>query len=91
MCVCQVFHYQEAAYPPLFGRFKGHVTWSGDIMRGDASITLHEVPPTFNGTYTCQVSNRPDVHGRNGEIVLKVVDKGKTFNHDINVLDIFRE
>ncbi|GAA6235964.1 myelin protein zero-like protein 2 [Lates japonicus] len=70
-----VFHYQEAAYPPLFGRFKGHATWSGDIMRGDASITLHEVPPTFNGTYTCQVSNRPDVHGRNGEIVLKVVDK----------------
>uniref|UniRef100_A0A667WC96 Myelin protein zero-like 2b n=1 Tax=Myripristis murdjan TaxID=586833 RepID=A0A667WC96_9TELE len=70
-----VFYYQETAYPPTHGRFKDHAVWSGDIMRGDASITLHEVPPTFNGTYICQVRNTPDVHGKNGEIVLKVVDK----------------
>eukprot|EP00064_Thunnus_orientalis_P010393 superscaffoldBa00001411_g10419 len=44
-------------------------------MRGDASITLQDVPPTFNGTYICQVRNRPDVHGSNGEIILKVVNK----------------
>ncbi|XP_070699291.1 myelin protein zero-like protein 2b [Pempheris klunzingeri] len=70
-----VFYYHEVAYPPLSGRFKGHAVWSGDIVRRDASITLHEVPPTFNGTYICQVRNRPDVHGSNGEIVLRVVDK----------------
>ncbi|XP_041864606.1 myelin protein zero-like protein 2b [Melanotaenia boesemani] len=70
-----VFYYQEVPYPPQEGRFKGHAVWSGDVLKQDASITLHEVPPTFNGTYICQVRNRPDVHGQNGEIILKVVNK----------------
>lgn len=70
-----VFYYQEEPYPPVKGRFKGHAVWSGDIMRRDVSITLHEVPPTFNGTYSCQVRNVPDVHSSNGEIVLRVVNK----------------
>ncbi|XP_034540235.1 myelin protein zero-like protein 2b [Notolabrus celidotus] len=70
-----VFYYQEVPYPPQQGRFKGHAVWSGDILRKDASITLHEVPPTFNGTFICQVRNRPDVHGSNGEITLKVVTR----------------
>lgn len=79
-----VFYYQEVPYPPQEGRFKGHAVWSGDITRGDASITLHEVPPTFNGTFICQVRNRPDVHGKNGEIVLRVVDKASL--SDISLL-----
>lgn len=70
-----VFYYQEVPYPPQEGRFKGRAVWSGDITRRDVSITLHGVPPTFNGTFICQVRNRPDVHGSNGEIILKVVDK----------------
>lgn len=70
-----VFYYDSDPYPPDHGRFKGHVVWSGDVLRKDASITLQNVPPTFNGTYVCQVRNRPDVHGNNGEIVLKVVNK----------------
>ncbi|XP_074529112.1 myelin protein zero-like protein 2 isoform X2 [Halichoeres trimaculatus] len=71
-----VFYYLEVPYPPQIGRFKGHAVWSGDILRRDASISLHQVPPTFNGTFICQVRNRPDVHGSNGEIVLKVVNRG---------------
>ncbi|XP_028278076.1 myelin protein zero-like protein 2b [Parambassis ranga] len=70
-----VFYYQDKPYHPSHGRFKGHAVWSGDIMRRDASITLHDVLPTFNGTFICQVRNRPDVHGNNGEIVLSVVNK----------------
>uniref|UniRef100_A0A8C3G7R3 Myelin protein zero-like 2b n=1 Tax=Cyclopterus lumpus TaxID=8103 RepID=A0A8C3G7R3_CYCLU len=70
-----VFYYHEAPYPPQTGRFKDRAVWSGDIMRRDVSITLHDVPPTFNGTYICQVRNPPDVHGSNGEIILKVVKK----------------
>lgn len=70
-----VFYYQEAPYPPQYGRFKDHAVWSGDIARRDVSITLHEVPPTFNGTYICQVRNLPDVHGSSGEIILTVVNK----------------
>lgn len=81
VCVCQVFYYQETAYPPTEGRFKGHAVWSGDIMRQDASISLHEVPFTFNGTYTCQVRNLPDVHGINGEVTLRVVHKGQSVIH----------
>lgn len=75
--IFQVFFFQEVAYPPEQGRFLGHVEWSGDVMKRDASITLNNVPPTFNGTYTCQVHNRPDVHGSNGEIMLRVVEKGQ--------------
>ncbi|XP_051256763.1 myelin protein zero-like protein 2b [Dicentrarchus labrax] len=70
-----VFFYQEVPYPPEQGRFKDHAVWSGDVLKRDVSITLHEVLPTFNGTYICQVRNRPDVHGSNGEIVLRVVNK----------------
>lgn len=70
-----VFYYHETPYPPTHGRFKDRAVWSGDITRRDASITLHEVPPTFNGTFICQVRNRPDVHGSNGEINFKVVNK----------------
>uniref|UniRef100_A0A3P8XX21 Ig-like domain-containing protein n=1 Tax=Esox lucius TaxID=8010 RepID=A0A3P8XX21_ESOLU len=70
-----VFYYQEKAYPPTEGRFKGHVAWSGDILRQDASIVLKDVLFAFNGTYTCQVRNLPDVHGINGEVVLKVLNK----------------
>uniref|UniRef100_A0A3Q1JSZ8 Ig-like domain-containing protein n=1 Tax=Anabas testudineus TaxID=64144 RepID=A0A3Q1JSZ8_ANATE len=71
----KVFYYQESGHPPLEGRFKDHVVWSGDVLKKDASITLQKVQPTFNGTYICQVRNRPDVHGISGEITLKVVDK----------------
>ncbi|KAM6970653.1 myelin protein zero-like protein 2b [Aplochiton taeniatus] len=70
-----VFYYHETAHPPTDGRFKGHVVWSGNVLAKDASITLLEVPPNFNGTYTCQVRNLPDVHGVNGEVVLRVVNK----------------
>lgn len=70
-----VFYYEKEPYPPDQGRFKDHVVWSGDVLRKDASITLQDVPPTFNGTYICQVRNRPDVHGINGEISLKVVQR----------------
>ena len=73
-----MFFYQQEPYPPTEGRFKGHAVWSGDILRKDASITLLAALPTFNGTYTCQVRNLPDVHGINGELVLKVVTKGQS-------------
>ncbi|KAM9348909.1 myelin protein zero-like protein 2 [Symphorus nematophorus] len=65
---------ESTSFRPTQGRFKDHVVWSADIMKNDASITLKQVPPTFSGTYICQVHNRPDVHGRNGEVDLRVID-----------------
>lgn len=76
MCFFQVFYYHEEPIPPLIAQFKDRVVWSGDVLKRDASITLQQVMPTFNGTYICQVRNRPDVHGTSGEIALRVVDKG---------------
>lgn len=70
-----VFYYDKEPFPPDEGRFKDRVVWSGDVLRKDASITLQDVHPSLNGTYICQVRNRPDVHGSNGEITLKVVNK----------------
>ncbi|XP_043095590.1 myelin protein zero-like protein 2b [Puntigrus tetrazona] len=69
------FHYQQRAYLPTAGIFKDHAVWSGDIMKGDASITLKNVQFRFNGTYSCQVRNPPDIHGFVGEISLRVVEK----------------
>ncbi|ROL40685.1 Myelin protein zero-like protein 2 [Anabarilius grahami] len=70
-----IFHYQGSAYPPPKGLFKDHAVWSGDVMKGDASITLQDVQFNFNGTYSCQVRNPPDIQGFAGEISLRVVQK----------------
>uniref|UniRef100_A0A8C2E1A6 Myelin protein zero-like protein 2 n=1 Tax=Cyprinus carpio TaxID=7962 RepID=A0A8C2E1A6_CYPCA len=61
----------NGAFPPETRMFKGHV-WSGDIMKGDASITLQNVQFRFNGTYSCQVKNPADIQGFVGEIRLKI-------------------
>uniref|UniRef100_A0A3B4GYC6 Myelin protein zero-like protein 2 n=1 Tax=Pundamilia nyererei TaxID=303518 RepID=A0A3B4GYC6_9CICH len=71
-----LFYYEnETPHPPTSPQFKGHVVWSGDIMRKDASITLQDVNPTFNGTYSCLVRNPPDFQGNIGEINLRVINK----------------
>ncbi|KAA0717243.1 Myelin protein zero-like protein 2 [Triplophysa tibetana] len=69
------FHHQGKSYPPTFGLFKGHAVWSGDVMKGDASITLQNVQVTFNGTFSCQVRNPPDIQSIAGQINFKVVQK----------------
>uniref|UniRef100_A0A3B3XUL8 Ig-like domain-containing protein n=1 Tax=Poecilia mexicana TaxID=48701 RepID=A0A3B3XUL8_9TELE len=69
----------QKPYLPPDGIFKKRVHWAGDIMGSDASIILREVKFIYNGTYTCQVTNPPDVHGPVGEIRLRVV-KTASFN-----------
>ncbi|XP_062408679.1 myelin protein zero-like protein 2 [Sardina pilchardus] len=68
-----VFFYQEKPYPPAEGRFRKKALWAGDILAGDASIIIREVKFTFNGTFSCQVKNPPDVHGNPGTVKLTVV------------------
>lgn len=70
-----LMYYHKKPYPVLGGRFKKRVEWSGDVLEKDASITLKRVTPKFRGTYVCQVRNLPDVSGRGGEVVLRVVNK----------------
>uniref|UniRef100_A0A673LFS6 Ig-like domain-containing protein n=1 Tax=Sinocyclocheilus rhinocerous TaxID=307959 RepID=A0A673LFS6_9TELE len=53
---------QEGCYYDR-GRFRKKVDWAGDISGRDASVVLRRVPFSFNGTFSCQVKNPPDVHG----------------------------
>ncbi|ROL54684.1 Myelin protein zero-like protein 2 [Anabarilius grahami] len=68
-----VFYYQEKPFPPVEGRFRKKVDWAGDVSGRDGSIVLRKVPFSFNGTFSCQVKNPPDVHGNVGEVRLRVV------------------
>ncbi|NXG16593.1 MPZL2 protein, partial [Grallaria varia] len=71
----QVFYYLNGPYKPPSGRFKERVTWDGNIERKDVSIIIWNLQPTDNGTFTCQVTNGPDVYGTIGEVRLRVVQK----------------
>ncbi|XP_056330000.1 myelin protein zero-like protein 2 [Danio aesculapii] len=68
-----VFYYHQKPYPPPEGRFRSRVQWVGDVSRGDASLVLRRVPFSYNGTFSCQIRNPPDVHGNIGEVRLSVV------------------
>ncbi|XP_043086339.1 myelin protein zero-like protein 2 [Puntigrus tetrazona] len=68
-----VFYYHEKPFAPPEGRFRRKVDWAGDISGRDASVVLRRVPFSFNGTFSCQVKNPPDVHGNVGEVRLQVV------------------
>ncbi|NXY03852.1 MPZL2 protein, partial [Pteruthius melanotis] len=70
-----VFYYWKEPHKPPSGRFKERVTWDGNIERNDVSIIIWNLQPSDNGTFTCQVTNRPDVYGTIGEVRLRVVQK----------------
>ncbi|KFP70981.1 PREDICTED: myelin protein zero-like protein 2 [Acanthisitta chloris] len=70
-----VLYYQKEPYKLTSGRFKDRVTWDGNIERNDVSIMIWNLQPTDNGTFTCQVTNWPDVYGTIGEVRLRVVQK----------------
>ncbi|KAJ7990230.1 hypothetical protein DPEC_G00298160 [Dallia pectoralis] len=70
-----VFYYHERPYPPPEGPFRNRAKWAGDIMGRDASIIVRDVKFTYNGTFTCQVKNPPDVYGNVGEVKLTVVSR----------------
>ncbi|KAA0701616.1 Myelin protein zero-like protein 2 [Triplophysa tibetana] len=69
----QVLYYHGKPVPNHEGRFKGKVEWAGDAGGRDASIVLRKVSFQFNGTFSCQVWNTPDVHGNVGQVRLRVV------------------
>ncbi|XP_066190727.1 myelin protein zero-like protein 2 [Sylvia atricapilla] len=70
-----VFYYLKEPYKPPSGRFKERVTWDGNIERNDVSIIIWNLQPSDNGTFTCQVTNWPDVYGTIGEVRLQLCRK----------------
>ncbi|XP_060798200.1 myelin protein zero-like protein 2 [Neoarius graeffei] len=68
-----VFYFHEKSFLPNAGRFQKKVVFVGDISSSDASILVRDVMFSYNGTFSCQVKNPPDVHGNIGEVQLRVV------------------
>ncbi|KAM4590418.1 myelin protein zero-like protein 3 [Fundulus diaphanus] len=85
------FQFSSRAFPPTSGQFSGRIRWEGRPARGDASITLINATLNDNGTYTCDVSNPPDVYGSpNSHIVLTVTPKVPTIRFsDVAILFAF--
>lgn len=85
------FHFSSRAYPPDKGQFAGRIRWLGRPARGDASIALINATLNDNGTYTCDVTNPPDVYGSpNSHTVLTVSPKASTIRFsDVAVLLAF--
>lgn len=73
----KVFYFHEKEFPPSVGRFQEKVEFKGDIFSSDASILVRDVMFSYNGTFSCQVKNPPDVHGNVGEVQLQVVTSGE--------------
>ncbi|XP_048351572.1 myelin protein zero-like protein 1 isoform X2 [Sphaerodactylus townsendi] len=71
------FYYSNGrAYPGKDIPFKDRVSWSGDLNKKDASISIANMRFQDNGTYICDVKNPPDIVVTPGEIKLRVVEKG---------------
>ncbi|NXY24761.1 MPZL3 protein, partial [Atrichornis clamosus] len=56
-----IFHYQSVPHPITAGRFKGRISWVGNVANGDASIAIQNPTLSDNGTFICSVKNPPDV------------------------------
>ncbi|KGL78334.1 Myelin protein zero-like 3, partial [Tinamus guttatus] len=74
-----IFHYQSVAYPTTVGKFRDRISWIGDIAKGDASIAIHSLEMSDNGTFICSVKNPPDVFHNIPQTVLTVTERGLSF------------
>ncbi|KAL8190730.1 UNVERIFIED_CONTAM: Myelin protein zero-like protein 1 [Gekko kuhli] len=71
------FYYSNGkAYPGKDVPFKDRISWSGDLNKKDASISIADMRFQDNGTYVCDVKNPPDIVVTPGEIKLRVVERG---------------
>ncbi|XP_068023886.1 myelin protein zero-like protein 3 isoform X2 [Melanerpes formicivorus] len=73
-----IFHYQAGPYPAPEGRFKGRISWLGDVARGDASIAIQNPGLSDNGTFSCSVKNPPDMYHSIPQTALLVTQRGLT-------------
>ncbi|XP_054831061.1 myelin protein zero-like protein 1 isoform X2 [Eublepharis macularius] len=70
------FYYSNGKAYPGKDVFKDRISWSGDLNKKDASISIANMRFQDNGTYTCDVKNPPDIVVTPGEIKLRVVERG---------------
>nr|XP_056723047.1 myelin protein zero-like protein 1 [Euleptes europaea] len=71
------FYYSNGkAYPAKDIPFKGRISWTGDLYKKDASISIANMQFQDKGIYICDVKNPPDILVTQGEIRLRVVERG---------------
>uniref|UniRef100_A0ACB8FA66 Uncharacterized protein n=1 Tax=Sphaerodactylus townsendi TaxID=933632 RepID=A0ACB8FA66_9SAUR len=70
------FYYSNGrAYPGKYIPFKNRISWSGDLNKKDASISIANTRFQDSGIYICDVKNPPDIVVTPGEIRLRVVEE----------------
>nr|XP_056714168.1 myelin protein zero-like protein 1 [Euleptes europaea] len=74
--IVSFFYYSNGKAYPGKDVFKDRISWSGDLNKKDASISIANMRFQDNGTYVCDVKNPPDIVVTPGEIKLRVVEKG---------------
>ncbi|EOB02728.1 Myelin protein zero-like protein 1, partial [Anas platyrhynchos] len=69
------YYFNGRSYPGKDLPFKDRITWTGDLNKKDASISISNMQFRDNGTYICDVKNPPDIVVKPGEIRVRVVEK----------------
>uniref|UniRef100_A0A2K5M9K6 Immunoglobulin V-set domain-containing protein n=1 Tax=Cercocebus atys TaxID=9531 RepID=A0A2K5M9K6_CERAT len=70
------FHYSQGqVYLGNYPLFKDRISWAEDLDKKDASINTENMQSIYNGTYSCDVKNPPDIVFQSGHIRLYVVEK----------------
>ncbi|KAG8450055.1 hypothetical protein GDO86_016662 [Hymenochirus boettgeri] len=70
-----IFHYAKGQPSIDQTILRDRLQWVGSPRRKDASIVLHSLELTDNGTFTCDVKNPPDVVGKTSYVHLLVYEK----------------
>uniref|UniRef100_A0A8D0BWW4 Myelin protein P0 n=1 Tax=Salvator merianae TaxID=96440 RepID=A0A8D0BWW4_SALMN len=74
-----IFHYAKGQpYIDNVGTFKDRIEWIGDPHWKDASIVIHDLEFSDNGTFTCDVKNPPDIVGKSSQVTLYVFENVPT-------------
>nr|A2VD98.1 RecName: Full=Myelin protein P0; AltName: Full=Myelin peripheral protein; Short=MPP; AltName: Full=Myelin protein zero; Flags: Precursor [Xenopus laevis]AAI29642.1 LOC100037196 protein [Xenopus laevis] len=71
-----IVHFAKGLSSIDAGIFKDRIEWVGSPKWKDASIVVHNLELTDNGTFTCDVKNPPDVVGKSSYVHLQVQEKG---------------
>uniref|UniRef100_UPI00398E5507 sodium channel subunit beta-2 n=1 Tax=Pristiophorus japonicus TaxID=55135 RepID=UPI00398E5507 len=74
----QFFQFRHKVIIPRTERFWGRVEWSGNLIKNDVSVTIHDIQFSDEGFYNCYVLNPPDRHKGLGTIYLSVVTEVAT-------------
>ncbi|XP_032633317.1 myelin protein zero-like protein 1 isoform X4 [Chelonoidis abingdonii] len=78
-----LYYSQGNVYLRKDAPFKNRISWTGDLNKRDASVSIANVQFQDNGTYFCDVKNPPDIVFMPVEIRLRVVQRVRVSALDV--------